>query len=190
MKTKQTKLIRYASTETVLLKDAISNCQSALVSAVSLLYSPQSCVLARLNADGLIVDVHDRKVDLTRIFEARLFNEQCELRWLNRLEGYGDAVLITESEQDLKAFEEIDQQSCEPLEQQYLLWGEPAKNQPEHPDWQRLAEARIGKLDIPLSKSLEPNQRVFLKSREYLFQTVHYGNIAVIEERLVKLEEA
>lgn len=74
------------------------------------------------------------------------------------------------------------------LSQTYLLWGKAIPQVNLKQGWQRLAEARIGKLDVPLSQSLKKNQRVSLHSREYLAEVDEFCNVAVIEERLVKLE--
>ncbi|TVQ16291.1 MAG: TIGR03984 family CRISPR-associated protein [Leptolyngbya sp. DLM2.Bin15] len=191
MTTQQINLFRYRADKQVPLTAAIAACQEALEGAIALLYSPQRCTLARLADDGMLRDAGDRAIDLTDVFEARLFNAICELRWLNRLAGVGDAALISEAAQNsLTGFVATDPQVCEPLLQQYLLWGERARSQPGVDSWQRLADARIGKLDIPLAQSFGQEQRVYLKTCEYMDVVGDYGNMAVIEERLVKLEVA
>ncbi|MBW4652153.1 MAG: TIGR03984 family CRISPR-associated protein [Kaiparowitsia implicata GSE-PSE-MK54-09C] len=193
MTTQEITLYRYRADGQMSLMDAIAACQEALDGAIALLYSPQCCTLARLAPDGTLRDAGDRTVDLTDLFEARLFNPVCELRWLNRLSGVGDAALISEAaQQSLTEFTAIDSQACECLSQQYLLWGERARSQPSVDSWQRLADARVGKLDIPLAQSFGQDQRVYLKTCEYLAVADgdEYGNMAVIEERLVKLEVA
>ena len=190
MTTQETTLYRYRADGQMSLMAAIASCQEALEGAIALLYSPQSCTMARLAPDGTLRDAGDRAVDLTSVFEARLFNPLCELRWLNRLAGMGDAALISEAAQNsLTGFAAKDPQTCEPLPQQYLLWGERARNtKAESNAWQRLADARIGKLDIPLDQEFTQDQRVYLRTREYLDAVDDYGNMAVIEERLVNLE--
>lgn len=173
------------------LGDAISSCESLLVDAIALCYSPQACQVARLSEDGKLYDSSNQLIDLLNsisIFEARVFTHNCELRWLNRMDGLGKAVLLTESDQSGVSFPTSDSLFCEWMEQQYLLWGEKATNQPIGNVWQRLAEARIGKLDIPLNQHLEKPQRVYLKTREYLKIVDDYGNFGVVEERLVALE--
>jgi len=191
MMTSGTTLYRYRA-EGLTLRAAISVCQGTLEGVIALLYSPQHCSLARLAPDGTLQDAGDLAIDLTDVFEARLFNAVCELRWLNRLAGVGDVALISEAaQQSLTGFVAIDSQACECLPQQYLLWGERArKNKAESNAWQRLADARIGKLDIPLDQKFMQDQRVYLKTCEYVAVGDDYGNMAVIEERLVKLEVA
>lgn len=196
--TTQTSLYSYRAEE-LTLKDAIAACQKQIEGAIALLYSPQSCQLAKLMPNGTLQDSCDRAIDLTNnldVFEARIFNPTCELRWLNRMNGTGEVVLISEAEQTIKDFPALAPISCELIEQKYLLWGEKAKN-PAISGWQRLAEARIGKLDIPLDQQLKANDRVYLKTHEYLAPDYQYldpdksyGNFAVIEERLIKLEVA
>ena len=185
--TRLTILYSYQSDNSVTLAEAINNYRDVLEGAIALLYSPTVCHFLRLtkqefyNSSGKIDNLND-------VFEARVFTEHCELRWLNQDSGQGKMVLISESEQLLKSFKPLELKECEALTQKYLLWGEPAKNQPQTPGWQRLAEARIGKLDIPFDRELKQKQRVYLKTYEYLGKVDNYGNVSVIEERLVKLE--
>lgn len=187
--TAETTLYSYR-TEGLGLAQVIAACQQQLNGAIALLYSPQDCQLARFMPDGMLRDSCNRAINLANnldIFEARIFNPTCELRWLNRMNGTGEAVLISEAEQTIKDFSALAPISCESIEQKYLLWGEKAKNSAIS-GWQRLAEARIGKLDIPIAQNLQDNQRVHLKTCEYLASTDKYGNFAVIEERLINLE--
>jgi len=189
MTTQETTLYRYRADGQMSLMASITACRQALEGAIALLYSPQSCTLARLAPDGTLRDAGDLALDLSDVFEARLFNAVCELRWLNRLAGVGDTALISEiAQQALTGFAAIDAPDCECLSQQYLLWGERARNQPSAESWQRLADARIGKLDIPLAQKFTQEQRIYLKTCEYLAPADNYGNMAVIEERLVNLE--
>ena len=184
-------LYSYYTDENLSLMEAIAQCSKVLKGAIALLYSPQSCQLLQLTnqkfqyPDGKEKDAHE----LSDIFEARIFNEQCELRWLNHSYGQGKAVLLSESEQSIQDFIALDPISCECRNQEYLLWGQKAKNQPNQEGWQILSEARIGKLNIPLSETIKEDERVYLQSCEYLSNKFdQYGNYSVIEERLVKLE--
>jgi len=175
--------------EDITLGDAIATCQPQLEKAIALLYSPSACQFLRLS-NGAFQNSCGKAINhLSDVFEARIFTEHCELRWLNRDAGEGDAVLLTEDPQSINGFQETQQQINDTLTQQYLLWGEPVLNPNNIQDgWQRLAEARIGKLNIPISEKLNnKKQRVYLKTREYI-SALEYGNCAVIEERLLKLE--
>jgi CRISPR-associated protein (TIGR03984 family) len=192
----QTTLYTYQSKNTT-LAEAVANCSDDLEGAVALLYCPRECRLATFKA-GSLHDVHDREIPLNYgnfgIFEARIFNSACELRWLNHQGGEGKAVLISETPKTPSNFSKNKVITCESIEQQYLLWGKKADNQPQQDHWQRLAEARIGKLDIPFNSPLTNEQKVYLITHEYIAEWLDeseldtYGNVAVVEERLVKLE--
>lgn len=195
----ETTLYSYQTDKNVTLEEVISNCKEVLESTftkderspIALLYSPQSCQFLRLTnqkfqyPDG----VEKNARELSDVFEARIFNPSGELRWLNQNCGHGKAVLLSESEQSIQDFIALDPITCESLNQKYLLWGQKAKNQPSQEGWQILSEARIGKLNIPLSETIKENQRVYLQSCEYLSNKFdQYGNYSVIEERLIKME--
>lgn len=191
MNTTETTLYSYRA-DSITLEEALSNCKGQLSSGIALIYSPQACQLAIVKDDGTLHNSSGQKINLdddSDFFEVRVFNLDCELRWLNYMDGVGNAVLLSESEQESVKFSALVPQSCEFIEQQYLLWGEKAKNQPTVDGWRRLAEARIGKLDIPLKQSFDKNQRVYLRTREYLAAD-NNENFGVVEERLVKLEVA
>ncbi|NBD33783.1 MAG: TIGR03984 family CRISPR-associated protein [Cyanobacteria bacterium] len=183
-------LYSYHSDQNLTLEEAITNCNQVLESAIALLYSPQSCQLAQLKQDTLKNSQDQPIGNLNEVFEARIFNTNYEVRWLNCNNGKGKAVLLTENHlEQLESFGHLDSINYERIEQQYLLWGQKAKSLPNNNNWQRLSEARIGNLDIPLKQAVQKNQRVYLKTYEYLSNEFdQYGNFSVIEERLVKLE--
>lgn len=178
------------SDKLITLAEAVQSCSQFLQGAIALLYAPQRCKVAKFT-ENQFQDSDGNSIApkfLANVFEARIFNQNCELRWLNRLNGEGDAVLLSESEQSIDEFSSHESNFCESLEQQYLLWGEAAKSSPKPHDWQRLASARVGKLDVPIDQTLEGEKRVYLSSLEYLAEIDQFGNFAVIEERLVSLE--
>lgn len=192
------------------LKDAIEICLPALKSpeTVALLYSARKCELARMK-NGQLCDKHDRAMELDDVFEARIFNPQSELRWLNDQGGVGRAALLSaESIPEAcreKLTENVSLTALHTLEQTYLLWGEgiDQTNVSLAAGWNRLTTARIGKLDVPVT-GIKEKSRVHLKTLEYLaeydeqgniVQFGHpaeekylHGNVAVVEERLLCLE--
>lgn len=190
-----TTLYSYRSQEQVSLEEVIAHCDGIFKDAIALLYAPDTCQFLRL-INGAFQDSDGKKANqLTHVFEARIFTEDCELRWVNCDSGKGKAVLLSESEQTVNHFKSPKPIPCEFLKQQYILWGKKAKNQPSQVGWQRLAEARVGKLDIPLTEELTPEQQVCITTREYIAEWVYQeqdkqigGNYTIIEERLVKLE--
>ncbi len=173
----------------VILKEAINYCHPNLEGAIALLYSRHACQILCLKSNCLY-NCNDEPVNnLSEVFEARIFTEGNELRWLNHNLGNGKAVLLSESEQSINHFMLQKQKTYEVLPQQYLLWGKKAKHPKSTANWQSLSEARIGQLDIPMNQTLQDEERVYLKTREYMAQADNnYGNYAVMEERLVKLE--
>lgn len=192
-------LYSYSISGVNLLK-AIDNYKEYLQDAIALLYSPESCYFAKFEPSGDLTkwnqENSNQELELdylnSYIFEARIFNETHELRWLNQKEGKGTAVLI--SEQKLAKLGDIDENFMTYLEKipdekyrQYLLWGERTETRLSN-GWLRLSTARIGSLDIPLGNSLRENQRVYLNTVEYLGEVDDFGNVSVIEERLVNLE--
>ena len=188
------------------LSEALEACLPALEGreTIALLYSPSQCALARLK-DKKLLDCHDKPIALDDFFEVRIFNEQSELRWLNDKAGLGRAALLSASpipEACRKQLtEDVSITALKTLPQQtYLLWGEGVKDQdPAKTNlaagWSRLTTARIGPLNVPAkvpnaveTEDESKKPRVLLRVCEYLAECDDYGNVAVVEERLLKLE--
>jgi CRISPR-associated protein (TIGR03984 family) len=160
-----------------------------LPGAIGLFYSPQACEFGRIREDGTVEVLRGNQpktLNLVNVFEARVFSDKAELRWLNILGKGGKAVVLSED----KITTEIFTSSMKPmayvekLEQTYLLWGEPIDRTP--PDnWDFLATARIGSLAVPQPKG-KKGDYIVLHSREYL-GVDEYGNVSIVQERLVNL---
>lgn len=179
--------------------------------AIALLYSPRKCSFVRLEGERLR-DSQGEQVDPVGVFEARIFNRDAELRWLNQSGGKGRAVLLTQAELsfDFQASlpEDVSFTALKTLGQTYLLWGEGTTIK-SHNGWSLLTTARIGRLEIPLD-GVRAHERVHLHALEYLAEVdaagkivdalsapateeekpLRHGNIAVMEERLLYLEVA
>jgi len=179
------------ASDNITLQAALKSCASTLTNGshgVALLYSPTCCQFAKVQSNGDVTDSNNESLALKNVFEARAFNETCELRWLNELDGQGRAVLIS-SQQDiigylsesLSVLEELDT-----IKQTYILWGKGVKTI-SIGGWGKLAAARIGSLSVPVT-GLTTNKQVYLNSIEYLQEIDEYGNVAVVEERLIGLE--
>jgi CRISPR-associated protein (TIGR03984 family) len=162
--------------------------------AVSLFYTPFRCCFGLLNEDGTITGANGESINLSSVFEARLFSPKIELRWLNdpSHEGEHQTAILAETELAESAIGDPWKrrvtgvpQVVGTLEQTYLLWGEGTGNTLSH-GWSELATARIGALPVPIG-GVRKNERVILHAREYLAEYNH-GNVAVLDERLVKLE--
>jgi len=188
-----TTLYGRTSKENISLEEALKQCAIFLEDSVALVYAPSFCKFAKFENGGLSL-VDDRS--LSTVFEARVFNQNVELRWLNISNGLGRTVLISDIELTRVFTDEEDVSLTEILDtipQQYLLWGKGVVRSPSLPQgWSRLAAARIGALDIPIT-DIQPKQQVKLMAREYIGLSEgeageKYGNVSVLEERLVGLE--
>jgi CRISPR-associated protein (TIGR03984 family) len=178
------------SKEHISLESAITRCKEHFDNnAIALLYSPTACQLAKL-VEGKLTGADGEVITLEPVFEARIFNQTSELRWLNVVNGTGHAVLISESN-ILGIFDAAcDLPYFETLPQQYILWGQGMTTEEEKisDGWSRLGAARIGAMDIPIAGINRNEQRVILKATEYLQEVDDYGNVAVVEERLTELK--
>lgn len=193
------------SNDNIELMEAVKHCGDLLFQSpvIGLLFTPGWCGFAQLERASdeikpILSPRDERRFDLDSVFEARVFNEQVELRWLKQWPNKGRAALTSEDDisqyfaEKAGTFTEVDF-----IDQTYLLWGEgvAAKTSELPANWSRLAMARIGTLDVPypldVSRSVvsQSGERIQLIAREYLDADDH-GNVAVIEERLRKLARA
>ncbi len=171
--------------EGITLKDALEAAKNAIgPNAVALLYSYQVCHVAKLAGTEFKVS-NNEAIDLNSVFEARVFSESAEFRWLNTNAGLGNAALLSEGELDIKAWDEADLNYLEAADNRYLIWGSALGNAD---GWSSLSAARIGTVEVPISATKE--QSVKIVTKEYLGHREYdkYGNVEVIEERLIKLE--
>jgi CRISPR-associated protein (TIGR03984 family) len=168
--------------------DALKNCAECFKDAVGLLYSPESCQFVKVRGDLLTNETGD-PVGSIGVFEARIFNRQYELRWLNRSHGTGRAVLLSQNTIEQYLTEDIPKiEAIDIIDSQYLLWGEGIGKKEIDPNWSYLSAARIGKLAVPVA-GIKRNDRVKLRFREYLGVCDEHGNVAVVEERLIDLSK-
>jgi CRISPR-associated protein (TIGR03984 family) len=187
-----TKLYWQKSERNITLQDAINSVyrknSQYLDSAIGLIYTPEKCCFVKIDGENIEEppkEPKEKNMDIASVFEARIFTENLELRWLNVKNGEGKAVLISDTELDLCL--EIPSEPLEILttqEQCYLLWGEAMEDSANiNTAWSRLISSRIGSLYVPYK---EFRKRCYLKTYEY-FEEDEYGNVSVLEERLVLL---
>lgn len=193
--------LRGRAADKIPVQEALNGCLNVFSEpAIALLYSPREFLFGRLEVDGRLTNSKGNVIDLKNVYEARVFSEQAEFRWLKEAPGKGRAVLI--SENDISAYlgtdngldidtDELTNRGnvTRTLDQTYLLWGQGVNTQKAPdlaPGWSRLTMARIGRLDVPLA-SVGLEERVQLHVKEYLNVVDDYGNIAVVEERLIRL---
>jgi CRISPR-associated protein (TIGR03984 family) len=179
------------SSQLITLSDALQACAHPLSCAIALLYSPTVCQFAQLQADGQLNDSSGSAINLSSIFEARVFNADYELRWLNQSNGKGTVILLSEKafKDDRESYLEADATTLDAITshpQQYLIWGK-GTYESTSLGWSTLATSRIGALHVPIVR-VTADQRVYLLACEYLNVIDDYGNVAVVEERLIGLE--
>jgi CRISPR-associated protein (TIGR03984 family) len=166
------------------LATALETCSKYLSEAIGLLYAPDACHLVQFS-DSNLRDSSGSPVDLSKVFEAKIFSESHELRWLNQNQGSGRAVLLSEDPLDNVLDTNVNLEVIDVLPQKYLLWGK-GIDSANNSHWGSIASARVGSLDIPL-EGIRQDSYVYLHSREYLREVDEYGNVVVAEERLIKL---
>ena len=184
--------------------DAVAEYHKNFGEGFALLYSPAACWLAKLGTDAGFFGSSGkegepkpmRREDLSSVFEARVFNSEAELRWLNERDGMGSAVILCESDareffgaRPAKFKTTISVEERAPvgtMDQSYLLSG---KSTGRFSDgWTQFAEARIGAYFVPL-KDVPEQRYAKVRAVEYLCE-YEDGNVAVAEERLTGIEEA
>lgn len=119
------------------------------------------------------------------VFEARVFDESTELRWLNDMDGRGRAVLLTEDPAVLpEAFTTREQVEVIGTENGgYLLWGKAVETAD---GWTTLTTERIGSLRVPTG--IERGEHASLVTREYIARDPDHGNAYIAEERLLAFQ--
>ena len=149
----------------------------------AIFYAPHKCFLAKHNGKDFAVKEND--FDLTKVFEARIFNEVSEMRWLNDTSGNHATAILSEKQlafygKTLEAEPGIISGLC----QEYLLWGKSA-DKPQN-GWTKFATARIGSCYVPVELTQSETYARFT-AIEYL-KKYEDGNVAVVDERLTGIK--
>jgi CRISPR-associated protein (TIGR03984 family) len=155
--------------------------------AVGFTLTPTAFSFIRLDSDGKATD-RAGPASLAHVYEARVFHERAELRWLRdpRHDSGHTTVVLTDGSCAVNLPPlPFEVPLVQAVEQSYVLWGRPAARGEHASGWTRLTAARIGGLDVPRN-DVRDGQRVAIRSLEYLGQLAH-GNVAVVEERLCGL---
>jgi CRISPR-associated protein (TIGR03984 family) len=164
----------------------------------ALLYAPRRCFLALLKGGKLHNSEGQINPEKEAVYEARVFNETAELRWLNQEDGKGAAVVLCDNDSaeffgaKPKAFNTVvneeKKELVDAINQTYLLWGQ-STGASNGDGWTQFAEARIGAFHVPVSDIKEPGAHAQFTAIEYLGE-YEDGNVAVADERLTGIEEA
>lgn len=152
--------------------------------STAFLYTPEMFITARF-ADGQFLIAKGENLDLSQVYEARIFTEDLELRWLNDPTDAKQHKAVILAERDLIAklgdtWEVNEEQVIETLEQTYLVWGQGTGKTSD--GWSTIAMARVGALQVPVP-NVPDKANVLLHSIEYLVERDH-GNVVVFDERL------
>lgn len=162
-----------------------------------LAYTPSVCVIFRLAETLQQLETEPADCSLLDAYELRIFSSQGELRWLQN-GGSGQAAFVTDNKAkvDVSSLEkwkkkpEIAIQDDNRIRQQYLLWGKEAESTaPNREGWTVLGAARIGRLYVPGSFSLQKDGRLALQYYEYIgddpSEAGKHGNQTVLASRLL-----
>jgi CRISPR-associated protein (TIGR03984 family) len=152
-----------------------------------------------LDWDGAVCrDASGHTPGLSDVFEARLFDGDMELRWLQRdPDGSGDAVVVAEAADRVSAWVDAgdlgmttraDVSYVDAWDNPYLLWGRRGPEQPDVGGWATFTSARIGSLTVPVAVA-SGRGAAQLVSREYMALD-SAGNAYVVDERLCRFEAA
>lgn len=185
----ETTLYRWRRIEMSSLAASVAALGRRLAGAVGFVYTPDEAAFVRVD-DGAISRPGGACPD--DVFEARVFTTDVELRWWHPPDSamnIGIAVVVSESDLALDAGEWTPLGDAAgpvgTLNNRYLLWGN-ARGDAAAPGWSRLAEGRIGWLDVPLDRA-PAGARVRLDTVEYVDVVDSYGNRDVVDERFVRL---
>jgi CRISPR-associated protein (TIGR03984 family) len=148
----------------------------------ALLYAPKRCFLAVVKEAKFYGERGEIDVEKEAVFEARVFNETAELRWLNEANGEGRAVVLSTEEKKILD-ENIEEKYVDKIDQDYLLWGRSTGK--AIGEGTQFAEARIGAFFAPLENVAQDAYAKFT-AVEYLGE-YEDGNVAVAEERLLSI---
>ena len=165
--------------------------------AVGLFYSPKRCCIGRMKSNGEIEALKKinrtwttvDSLDVSDVFEAKLFTKGSELNWLNDPYDIGGrAVLVTTEAVGETVFKQSLEMGnlCGTISQSYLVWGQydlDSENAPD--DWVIVSTSQIGQLAVPISTEAKDGFAL-LNTQEYLVGD-DYGNVYVKYERTLNL---
>jgi len=178
----------YCSRGPLTLTDAIRCAGRA--GQVAILYTPRRCCFGLVDETGSVRDEAGAAIDLEPVFEARVFGEGRELRWVKTDGRHGRAALLGSHEVTLDGFEpvggpndELRDAGVHPLERSYLLWGTVIQTTD---GWAEVGERRIAPFAVPVD-GVRPGDEICLKATELVSHDA-YGNAYVAAEMLVGLE--
>lgn len=180
----------------VSLTEVLGTASVVGASPIGIVYGVDAARFVRLDNGTLKAfdGSQETKIDLTVPYEARIFDEHAELRWVHEKGGKGTAVIIADNQgsglggvsvSEGDGWTSEDPGWSDSLERRYLLWPTVKTDgtAETHSEWTRIGSARVGSMWIPGTFNAD---HVCLEVREYL-AVGEDGNVSVVAERYVKL---
>jgi CRISPR-associated protein (TIGR03984 family) len=154
----------------------------ASAGAVGLLYTPDAVIPVR--SDGLAWQSAVGAVGVAGVFEARIWTDQWDLRWVEDEpgSGLGTATLFSEDDDIGLVGEPPERLPVHAtFDHRYLVWGVVDETTG---DWATTSAARVGAIAVPVSEAA-PGDRLVLDAREYLGVIRDNGLCGPVAERLM-----
>lgn len=157
----------------------------------ALIFTPDACVVARLDGTAYRVSSGGHEVDLDlsgRAYAIRAFGPAAELRW-TRDGDVGEAILLAQGHLDIAGGADCRHGTAlTVLTRSYRLWGRRAESdEGVAPGWSALTAGRIGTVHVPLA--VPARGEATLRAAEYVVRGAG-GNAVVLFERLAGFEIA
>lgn len=160
-----------------------------------LLYAPDKCFIGRCEQNRSFTVSSGKeaapqslsKDDLKSVFEARVFNQVSELRWLNSFDGQHTTAILAEQPLSFDgATLTAEERIIRTLPRHYLLWGLRTDTDNVRSNWTQFATARIGSYFVPIT--LDANHKHARFTAVEYFREYEDGNVAIADERLTGIE--
>lgn len=159
---------------------------AALISgddAIGMVYSPSAArFLTRRNDKWCGPD--RKPTDLSSVFEAVFFNQDVQVRWVQREHGTGEATITTESSApaDGRPFRD----AAEP-DSGRLLWGTSIRSVSTD-GWATCGSAQVGTLTVPVRVVRDAARDAVVRLHQYTYVTEDpHGNQAFADVRYTRL---
>jgi len=159
---------------------------------LGLVYTPHHSGFVHYR-EGQLIGENEHPISMQSVYEVRFFSPDFEMRWLHKDAGKGQVVCLGKVPATIQAWPTETLADLTAIPNRYLLWGQQSNKHSYKPGWSLLAEARIGRLPVPL-ENLSVNSSVHLHTCEYIGMAPGlagaHGNRAVVEECWIELKES
>jgi CRISPR-associated protein (TIGR03984 family) len=177
------KYLRYQKSESdKSLSDTLSDLGDFV--GIALLYSPNWAKIVRVK-DGKFDCMQDGKFDeneLPSVFEAKIFNEDIELRWVNKDGEVGVSTTLNEvgngdSNHPIRLSDE---------RSKHLLYGKLQNNGKMENGYVTIFDEKVGRIKVPVDNDFVFSEgNLAFECYEYYLLDEKYGNARVIDTRFI-----